>query len=187
MPKPLIHLLIPMAALIIAGFNRKNVIILSPLAVIADTDLLFGAHRSILHSFFILGPISLILIFYSFKYRSDWKSSGIIISIYLLSHPLLDLFTGPIQLLWPLDIYYYLYINPPTIDPITNAINFGSFFIQFLVLTPETVGGYTEVNPIPIFENVGLISLILIGLAITYWLIKNKYEKKNTKINDGGI
>ena len=174
-PEVLIHLLIPTAALIIAGFDRKLVLYFSPFAIIHDFDILFGAHRSILHSLFVLGPISLVLLFYTFYYKPQWKNHAIIISFLLLSQPLLDLFTGPVQLFWPLDTYFYIWIQAPTIDPSTLTIDFGAFFIKFLILTPQQAGELPGAGvPIDIFSNTGLIALILIGIALTYWIIKSR-------------
>lgn len=174
MPELLIHLLIPAAALIIAGFNKKSVILFAPLSLIPDIDILFGNHRSILHSLFILGSISIILMVYTFYFRPWWKSPAIIISLLILSHSLMDLFTGPTQLLWPIESYYYLWIQAPTVSFSPFSINFNSFFIRFLILTPQEAAGFGIGQPLYIFGNSGIISLVLIGLAFLYILLKFK-------------
>jgi membrane-bound metal-dependent hydrolase YbcI (DUF457 family) len=182
MPEPLIHLIIPMAALVILGFKRKEAILLSPLAIFHDFDIFLGAHRSIFHSLIILGIISSILLIYTFKFKKKWKSLAIIISVYLLSHPLLDLITGPIQLFWPFDTYYYLWIQAPSYDAVNNVINFSDFFVKFLILTPQGAGDIGETQPIGLFSNSGLISFTIIGLAIIIWIIKDKYFKTSENI-----
>lgn len=180
MPEVLLHLLIPAAALIIAGFDKKLVIYFCPLAILPDLDILFGAHRAILHSLFLLGAISFTLLFYTFHYKPQWKSHAIIISILLLSHPLMDLFTGPIQLFWPLNTYFYLWIQAPTIDPSTFNIDFGSFFIKFLVLTPQQAGEIPGAGePIGLFTNAGLIAFMLFGIAVAFWILRSR--KAETK------
>ena len=182
LPEILLHLLIPAAALIIIGFDRKLVLYFCPLAVFHDLDILFGAHRAIFHSIFVLGPIALILLFYTFNYKPEWKSHAIIISVFLLSQPFMDLFTGPIQLLWPLDTHFYLWIQAPTIDPSTLTINFGDFFIKFLILTPQQAGALPGAgDPIHLFYNQGLIALILIGLAMLFWLLKSRKSETQQK------
>ena len=174
----LIHLLIPTAALIIAGFDRKLVLLLCPLAVIPDFDVIFGAHRSISHSLFVLGAISFFLLFYTFHFKPQWKIPAIIVSVFILSNPLMDLFTGPTQLLWPIDSYYYLLIQAPTLTLSPLSLDFSSFIIKFLILTPQEVGGL-PVEPFYIFKNEGLISLIIIGLAVLYWIFKVRKSEKS--------
>ena len=173
----LIHLLIPTAALIIAGFNRELVLLFCPLAIIPDIDVLFGEHRSFLHSLFILGSISILLIVYTFYFKPQWKTPAIIISLLILSHPLMDLFNGPIQLLWPIQSYYCLWIQAPILNLSPLSIDFSSFFIKFLILTPTEAGEVIAGKPIYIFENSGIISLILIGLAVLYGILKLRGTK----------
>ena len=176
LPEVLIHLILPAAALIVMGFDRKLVLYLCPFAVIPDIDILFGIHRMMLHSIFVLGAISIVLLTYTFHYKPEWKTHAIIISILLLSHPLLDLITGPLQILWPINLWFYVKITAPMIDPSTLAIYFTEFPIQLLIYTPlDIIPGTGE--PFPIFENTGLLALILIGLAMTYWLIKSRRSK----------
>ncbi|NVM52489.1 MAG: metal-dependent hydrolase [Candidatus Helarchaeota archaeon] len=176
MPEVLIHLLIPAAALIIAGFDRKIVLYFAPFAMIHDIDIFFGIHRSGFHSLLVLGLISLVLLFYTFKYKPQWKSHAIIISFLLLSHPLMDLITGYVQLFWPFDTYFWLEISAPTLDPITTAINFSAFYVIFHISPPQDIT--PAVEPMPLFENQGLIAIILIGLAMTYWLIKSRRSEE---------
>jgi len=175
MSEVLIHLLIPVAALIIAGFDRKLVLIFCPLAVIPDIDVIFGAHRSFLHSLIFLGFFSILFLFYTSRYKPQWKTHAIIISLLLLSHPLLDFITGPVQLLWPIDTYYYLQINPPTFDTSTLSVNFGVFTISLLILSPAAAALIINpTEPITLFSNEGLVALALFGVAILYWLMSRR-------------
>ncbi len=167
----LIHLALPIAALIIVGFDRKLVLLFCPLAIIPDLDVIFGAHRSVSHSLFALGAISIVLILYAIYFKPRWKAPAIIVSLLLLSHPLMDIFTGPTQLLWPIDSYYYLLIEAPIITLSPLSIDFNSFSIQFLVYTPQEVGEIM-IEPFSIFTNEGLIALIVIGVAVLYWIIR---------------
>ena len=180
MSEVLIHLIIPAAALIVAGFDRRLVLIFCPIAILPDLDILLGIHRQSFHSIFVLGAISLLLLFYTFRYKPQWKTHAIIISILLLSHPILDLMTGPIQILWPIDYYFYLKFVAPTFDPTTLAIYLTEFPIQFLVYGPGA-GIPTYGAPFPLFENTGLIALMLMGIAILFWGITSRKSKNNEK------
>lgn len=172
MPEVLIHLALPVAALIIVGFDRRLVLIFCPLAIIPDFDVIFGAHRSVSHSLFALGAISIFLILYALYFKPKWKASAIIISIMLLSHPLMDFFTGPTQLLWPITSYYYLLISAPILTLSPLSIDFSSFTIKLLVLTPEEVS--SMMIPFSIFTNEGLVAFIVIGLSVLYWIFRTK-------------
>jgi len=167
----LIHLALPIAALIVAGFDRKLVLLFCPLAIIPDLDIIFGAHRSISHSLFALGGISIVLILYALYFKPQWKNPAIIISLLILSHPFMDIFVGPTQFLWPIDSYYYLLIEAPiiTLSPLT--IDFSAFSMQFLIYTPQEAGEIM-ITPFSIFTNEGLIALIIIGVAVLYWIIR---------------
>ena len=179
----LIHLIIPAAALIVVGFDRKLVLLLCPFAVLPDIDILFGIHRQALHSIFVLGSFSFILLMFTFHYKPQWKTYAIIITLLLLSHPLLDLITGPIQILWPIDLHFHLKFVAPLLDPTTLSLSFPEFPVQFLIYTPQTVPIIAQ--PFPIFENTGVIAFILIGIAILYWLLisrKKEAQKNQTKV-----
>lgn len=184
MSEVLIHLIIPAAALIVAGFDRRLVLIFCPLAIIPDFDILLGIHRQSFHSIFVLGAISLLLLIYTFRYKPQWKTHAIIISILLISHPLLDLITGPIQILWPIDYQFHLKFVAPTLDPTTLAIYFTEFPIQLLIYGPgAAIPGYG--TPFPLFENTGLIAFMLMGIAVLFWGItsrKSKNKKKSSTI-----
>lgn len=182
MPEVLIHLIVPAAALIVAGFDRKSVLMLCFFAVIPDIDIVFGAHRAFLHSITVLGAIAAVLLIYTHYYKPKYRTYAVIISILLLSHPFLDLFTGYVQLFWPSNLYFWIKIDAPTLDPITAGIDFSAFSITLLITTP---GGLpTPSEPMPLFYNTGLILLIVMGCAILYWIIKTRKveNKKNNSI-----
>ncbi len=182
MSEVLIHLIIPAAALIIAGYDRRLVLLFCPLAVIPDIDVIFGAHRSFLHSLIFLGALSVGFVIYTIRYKPEWKSQAIIISLLLLSHPILDLFTAPVQLFWPLDSYYWVEIQAPTFDVSTLSIDFGAFFIIFHIYTPqaaEVVLG--SGGAFGLFTNEGLMAFLLLGIAITYWLIRSRKSADSQK------
>jgi hypothetical protein len=94
------HIFIPLIILLlfskILGIDPKKVIILSPFAAFSDLDHIFFENRALLHSIFIL--LIPILLFILIKSRRD--VSGII-SFYLASHIILDIFNGGVMILYP--------------------------------------------------------------------------------------
>lgn len=103
----LFHMLIPLMLLLVAGVDRKKALMLAPIAIIPDLDVLFSAHRVYLHTIFI--PIAILLIPFLYnltqkKHPSISISRGkpFLATLYYSSHLILDFFGGPVALFWPL-------------------------------------------------------------------------------------
>lgn len=50
--QPLLHLLFPVGMLLLLGFERRTVFLLSPIALLPDFDVLFSLHRGLFHNLF---------------------------------------------------------------------------------------------------------------------------------------
>lgn len=84
---------------------RNYVLVLSPLAVLPYIDhLLPPYHRLLLHNVFILVPIISLALYARFRAKNDvLYNVSLIATFFLLSHLLLDLFTGAgVPLFYPL-------------------------------------------------------------------------------------
>ncbi len=93
------HIFIPLAILFIFSdklkLDRGKIVALSVFGILPDADI-FLFHRASFHNIFILTIPFLVFIF--IKYRRD--ISGMI-SFYLASHLILDIFDGGVFLLYP--------------------------------------------------------------------------------------
>ena len=118
MPNWGIHLIIPLFALIILckKENYKYALVLLPVAVFSDSDVLFNQHRGLFHNVFI--PIAILLIAYIWKQN---RTILLIIAFYTSSHLLLDIFNGGIAPFYPFD----------------NHIAFINIFLQLASSTHE--------------------------------------------------
>lgn len=98
MATSLIHLAIPLLLLLLLTKKElhKYVLLLSPIAVLPDTDTFFILHRALLHNFFI--PLFLLC---SAFYFTKYKEPLLISAFYVGSHILLDIFDGGVVGLYP--------------------------------------------------------------------------------------
>lgn len=122
MPDLIIHILIPLTALLLFYDKRYRsyVILLAPLAIFPDIDHVITAslHRALFHNVFILAPmIVLALFFYKTRNRGDQNDKGnrlnniaIIATFYLLSHLILDSFNGGVSLFYPFSTRAYPFV-----------------------------------------------------------------------------
>ncbi|MEM1994886.1 MAG: metal-dependent hydrolase [Nitrososphaerales archaeon] len=103
--EPLIHFVVPFAALMLVGFKFRKAMLLSLFALTPDLDALFLIHRSFTHSilFLLLVAVFLLLIFY--KIKPKLLRYGFIALFSTLSHVVLDLPSGYTPILWPLYNY----------------------------------------------------------------------------------
>ena len=95
------HIFIPLVILLIFSdklrLNKRNIIALSFFGILPDADAFIFIHRAFLHNIFVLLIVPLVI----FAFIKDIKIYGII-SFYLMSHLILDIFNGGIFLFYPL-------------------------------------------------------------------------------------
>jgi hypothetical protein len=107
MPDPITHLIVATSLLWLFWDKkyRNYVLLLSPLAVLPDIDhFLPPYHRLLLHNVFILVPVISLAFYARFRAKNDvLYNVALIATFFLLSHLLLDLFTGAgVPLFYPL-------------------------------------------------------------------------------------
>lgn len=154
------HIFIPLAILFIFAhklkLSHRNIIILSFFGMLPDADAYFFIHRASFHNIFILAVPILLFIFIR-----DVKVLGIM-TFYLASHIILDIFNGGVFLLYPFydNVFFFrmdVWFNDGNMLPtlyygITNKI------------VSMKIGGGGE--PVISSENIGtLILLIIVSLV----------------------
>jgi hypothetical protein len=107
MPDPITHLIVATSLLWLFWDKkyRNYVLLLSPLAVLPDVDhFLPPFHRLLLHNIFIIVPTISLAVYARFWAKNDVLFNvSLIATFFLLSHLLLDLFTGAgVPLFYPL-------------------------------------------------------------------------------------
>jgi membrane-bound metal-dependent hydrolase YbcI (DUF457 family) len=107
--------------------DKKTILLLSVFALLPDVDALFGMHRMVLHSIFIvIIPLALYVI------SRKHKLIFILIAYSLLSHILLDLAYPGVSLLYPvMDERFYFSADFMFKDwEITPAIEYGMKYVK---------------------------------------------------------
>jgi len=133
----LFHMVIPVMLALIAGVDRRRALMLAPIAIIPDLDVLLVAHRVYLHTVFIPVTIVILCLFlFNLKQRALIhlplpRREILFASLYYLSHLLFDLYPGPVAVFWPLtSVGYRLNIGVivnqqsviPTVQPYIRVI-----------------------------------------------------------------
>jgi len=114
---PLFHITIPALILIALRFNWKKVLLLSPFALLPDVLWLTDLHRSYTHSiFFVTLIIILVYIISRIKWKEQSKEITFIITIFLITHLILDV-EYHTALLYPLIPDYFLVTSRFLISP----------------------------------------------------------------------
>ncbi len=174
MTSPLDHIFIPVAILLLFSkklkLNQREVIALSFFAVLPDIDGIFlGSnsipfHRVLFHNIFI---VIIPLLFFMFA-KSNRGVFGII-CFYLMSHLILDLFTGGIFLFYP-------FYNNVFFANVELLLNIDSFIpvLEYGISNKIMNNGIGE--PVISSENVALAILLIICAAISAIVIHRKTE-----------
>jgi len=154
----LFHMVIPVMLALIAGADRRWALMLAPIAVIPDLDVLLVAHRVYLHTVFIPITMAILCLFlFSLKHRAFLRLALprreiLFASFYYLSHLLLDLCPGPVAVFWPLTSVGYglnigIIVNQqsviPTVEPyirvVTKQIQIPNVVTNVAAATPESI------------------------------------------------
>lgn len=162
------HIFIPLVILIIFSdklkLDPKKIITLSFFGILPDADALIFIHRESFHNIFILVIPLLIFIFVK-----DVKISGII-SFYLLSHLILDIFNGGVFLLYP---FYDGVLFSRTEIWFTNGDIIPTLYYgigeKIVSMSTTRIG-----EPMISSENVGTAILLIIIVLLS--IVRNRYE-----------
>ena len=101
MVEPLLHFVVPFVSLRAVGLDFRKATFASFIALTPDLDVLFEVHRSPTHSALLLGIILLAFLAFTWK-RKRARPLVLLAAFGLFTHLLLDVFSAPTPLLWPL-------------------------------------------------------------------------------------
>lgn len=164
MPEPLIHFMIPLFLLTVAGLSLRKAVLISSLAILPDLDVLFHIHRSFSHSIFFIFLFFIPIITISKKFYRQYYNETIIALLVTLSHTFMDVFTYYTPLFWP--VYSKsLYI----IAELTTNMNDVLDLNLILQLNLKPIVFYRTIDiDAPIFSSTGVaVTLVLlIGMIL---------------------
>ncbi len=101
MPEVALHFAVTFALTApVLGLRKAGIV--SFIALLPDLDFLFYVHRSFSHSIVILLVGSLVVVSFVRKFRPSLSSLTLAACLGLIGHSIMDVFSGPTPLLWPL-------------------------------------------------------------------------------------
>jgi len=151
----------------------KKSLLLGLVGLLPDIDILLHVHRWVTHSFILAIAVATPLLTLTYKYRRSFEAAALAATIYLL-HLVLDLFTGPTPILYPLadSLYIKLEVN-------------GQYSDTGIALTPRATvetwkPDFTPQPAVegPIASQAGIILAIVTTLAL---VLNHLSEKRHTK------
>jgi len=156
----LLHFAIPFAAF--SYFRRpRKAFVASFIALLPDVDaLLVGVHRSASHSFVVVLALCGITLLLIRVVRPRLLGLGLLATLGLSSHLLLDLFTTYTPIFWPL-VGWSLFISLDGEVYVSESVNLKASLDLSTITTEFTP--FTVLDA-PVFRSEGFaVSLILIG------------------------
>jgi len=164
MPEPLIHFIVPFSVLVMCGIGIKKSAFFASFAILPDLDVLFHVHRSFSHSVFFILLFCVPVIIITAGRHSKGVYDAAIVTLVMLSHPVMDLFTYFTPIFWPLYNNSIYVITELT----TNMNNVLQLHLLFDIKLEPVVFYQTVSMDAPIFTSVGVAAtlVILIGLGL---------------------
>ena len=172
--EPIVHYVLPLAALMILGVKPRKAATLAILGVIPDIDALLLIHRSLSHSIVIMGLIIAPLLVYAKYRRPDLQNTLILAFLVLASHPILDL-ESLTPIFWPLLPY-----------SISLKLSLNGVMQEGLSLRPSismnsqpTIFTKASGFDYPLFTQEGLLISLILLAPIIYNQIKKRIDPTN--------
>jgi len=103
--EPLVHFVVPLAALLLFGVELKKALSVSLFALLPDVDALFLVHRSLSHSIVVMLIVVAPFLVLIYKFKPRLQVYGLLGLLATVSHSVLDVFNGFTPILWPLYNY----------------------------------------------------------------------------------
>lgn len=166
MPEPLLHFIVPFSVLVMCGIGLKRSAFLASFALLPDLDVLLHIHRSFSHSALIIlllgAPMVLILAVNHSRRTYD----AALVTVAVLSHVFLDIFTYFTPVFWPL-YHNSMYIIA---EMMTNMADITKIQWVFEIKLQPVRFNQTLSIDTPIFTSPGVaVTLVIfIGLVLRY-------------------
>lgn len=171
--EPLVHFVVPFAALMLAGVEFRKALPISLLALLPDLDALFLVHRSLSHSVVVMliGIAPFLLLTYKFKPRVHGYALLVLMAV--ASHSILDVFAGYTPILWPL-YGYSVWIKTELVAHIGSSPSLLPS-VQ-LLMKPTTFQPFQSLDA-PLFTGEGLILSTVLLLPVLLKVSKTGWQQ----------
>jgi membrane-bound metal-dependent hydrolase YbcI (DUF457 family) len=174
MPELSLHFAVTFA-LVAPVLGLRKAAIVSFISLLPDLDFLFYLHRSLSHSITILLVVSLVAVSFVRRLKPSLFSLTSIGCLSLLAHPIMDIFSGPTPLLWPL-VKESVSMSVNVALVAGGSLRFSwTFLVEWFPASvspiPVTQGAMVG----PIFTSEGfVVSLLLVAVPILVVLLRQK-------------
>jgi len=137
---PVIHVALPLLFLLAMRVETRMAILLAPLAIFPDFDVITGLHRVAFHNFIVTLVLPAAMIIYSWRKRPQWLPWALVAQFYLASHIVLDL--SGVSFMWPMTTDQ-IYLEPRITLDLEGGINL-AFHLGFGI-RPYSPGFFADV------------------------------------------
>ena len=175
--EPIIHFVVPLAALMLLGIKLRTAVPLAILGLLPDLDSLLLIHRSFSHSIIVIGLLFSTIFLIVRHYKPAHQGIVVLGFLVVASHLILDL-GGLTPILWPIypfDVAAKFSLN------IVVGNGLGLSPSLNLTQAPTDFSRMPSLD-YPLFTEEGLLLTIVLLLPVLYNLAKSNH--KGTKINN---
>lgn len=161
--EPILHIILPLIALLLLGEKPKTAITLAVIGILPDVDALLLIHRSLSHSIIIMTIVFAPIILYTKFRRPELQKIAFLAFLVAVSHPILDL-----ESLTP--IFWPIYQNSISIKLAINGVVDQGYGIRPIFKLSQSPTDFTKALSIdyPIFTTNGLLISMVLILPVMY-------------------
>ena len=171
--EPLVHFVVPFAALMLAGVEFRRALPISFFALLPDFDVLFLVHRSPSHSIIVMSMVAVPFLLLTYKFKLKVYGYALLAFASAASHLALDVFAGFTPLLWPLS-GYSVWIKTELAGYIGSS---PSLALSAQLLTePITFQPFQSLDA-PLFTGEGLIVSAVLLMPLLLKALKTKWQR----------
>jgi len=156
--EPLVHFVVPFAALMLAGVELRRALPISLFALLPDLDVLVFVHRSPTHSIIVMSMVAVPFLLLTYRFKLKVFSYALLAFAAGTSHLALDVFAGYTPLLWPLS-GYSVWVKTELAGYIGS---FPSFLSRAQLLVEPTSFQPFQSLDAPLFTGEGLILSVVL-------------------------
>jgi len=170
--EPIVHFVVPLAALMLLGIELKTAVPLAVLGVLPDLDSLLLIHRSFSHSIIVIGLLFLAIFLVIRHYTPAHQGIVVLGFLVVASHLILDL-GGLTPILWPIypfDVAAKFSLN------IVVGNGFGLSPSLSLTQVPTDFSRMPGLD-YPLFTEEGLLLAVVLLMPVLYNLVKSCHKE----------
>jgi len=157
----------------LAGVKFQKASAISLFALLPDLDALFFVHRSLSHSALIMSIVIAPFLLLTYKFKPSFRSYAWLVLMVIISHPILDVFTGYTPILWPL-YSHSVWIKTELVAQIGSSLSLTS---RVKLLTKPTTFQTFQGLDAPLFTGGTLVASVVLLSPVLLKFSKIAWER----------